>query len=244
MRKLNLTILVGLVVAVLGFALVFAYGSRVDSRVAEGRESVPVLVATATAAAGLTPAELTGMLEVRQVPKLYVADGALATLDDVQGQVLLAPLGVGGQLTAVQFGAPGVAGAVKPEPGRVALAVGVSLTPGVARYVTPGSSVDVFVTYTAGTEANAGRTKLFASGVKVLSVSVAEAVDAAESGDAPPADGGQVVAVLDLLPGDAEKVVNAATLGSLYLALASTTNGVETHLTPGATADDVVGSNR
>ena len=66
MRKLNLTILVGLVVAVLGFALVFAYGSRVDSRVAEGRESVPVLVATATAAAGLTPAELTGLLEVRE----------------------------------------------------------------------------------------------------------------------------------------------------------------------------------
>ncbi len=146
MRKLNVTILAGLLCALMGFVLVFAYGNRVDDRVADGRETVDVLVAAQGAAAGMTPAELGEVLVTRQVPRLYVAEGALSDLDDVVGQVLLGPLAKGAQVTAAQFGAPDVAGAVKPAKGRVALAVGVSLTPGVARYVTPGSAVDVFVT--------------------------------------------------------------------------------------------------
>lgn len=249
MRKLNVTILVGLLVALLGFALVFAYGSRVDSRVAAGKETVSVLVAATGAAAGLTPAELGEVLETREVPRLYVAEGALSSLEEVEGQVLLGPLAKGAQVTAAQFGAPGVAGAVKPAPGRVALAVGVALTPGVARYVTPGSRVDVFVTYEGGAAAGAegpdpitGRTKLFATGVKVMSVSVAAAEQAEDGGAA--ATSGQVVAVLDLAPAEAEKVVNAATLGSLYLALASNEGDAETHRTPGVTPENVVGSNR
>lgn len=247
MRKLNVTVLVGLLVALLGFALVFAYGNRVDSRVAEGKETVEVLVAASRAQAGLSPNELESVLEVREVPRLYVAEGALTSLEEVAGQVLLGPLAKGAQVTAAQFGSPDVAGAVKPEKGRVALAVGVSLTPGVARYVTPGSTVDVFVTYAGGgggaaEDPTTRRTKLFASGIKVMSVSVAEPQESSGEGQDPA--GGQVVAVLDLSPAEAEKVVNAATLGSLYLALASVDGEVEKHTTPGVTPEDVVGSNR
>lgn len=249
MRKLNMTIVAGLLVALLGFVLVFAYGSRVDSRVAEGKETVSVLVAASAATAGMTPAELGAVLETREVPRLYVAEGALSSLEEVADQVLLGPLAKGAQVTAAQFGAPGVAGMVRPTPGRLALAVGVSLTPGVARYITPGSRVDVFVTYESaaatgdGVNPTAQRTKLFATGVKVMSVSVAQREEAAE-GEGAPQEAGQVVAVLDLSPADAEKVVNAATLGSLYLALASDEGEPEKHTTTGVTPEDVVGSNR
>ena len=257
MRKLNVTVLIGLLVAIMGFGMVFAYGSRVDDRVAEGKRTVPVVVAVAALPVGAAVSSLTEkQVAVRQVPAAYVAQGALADLTSVKDQVLLGPVAPGAQLTATQFGTPGATGVLAPAKGRVALAIGVALTPGVARYITPGSAVDVFVTYgatgggggqgggqgggTGGGTAQAGQTKLFASGVGVLSVSAA---GAATDGGAAGGGDGQVVAVLDLSPREAEKVVNAATLGQIYLALASKSDGAP-HKTDGATPADVLGSNR
>lgn len=253
MRKLNITVLVGLIVAALGAGLVLVYGSRVDSRVAQGKETVPVLVAREALLPGSTAGDVGARLVVQQVPRLYVAEGALQDLSAVEGQVLLGPVGKGSQVTAAQFGEPGSTATVKVAKGRVALAVGVALTPGVARYVTPDSAVDVFVTYTGGAggaaagaagQSSQPRTKLFASGVRVMSVRVA-APEATAEGDAAPAAAtdGQVIAVLDLSPAEAEKVVNATTLGSIYLALTSSEDKAP-HKTRGATQDDVLGSNR
>lgn len=263
MRKLNVTILIGVLAALVGFVLVFGYGRNVDKRVADGKATTTVLVANEALAAGATPADLARKLVATKVPKAYVADGALTDLDAVKGKVLLGPVAKGGQLTRSQFGQPAAAGSVRPGKGRVALAVGVSLTPGVARYITAGSSVDVFVTYTqaaaaqptgSGTDSQAtiaGLTKLFASNVKVLSVTVAAPVDDANKknggslGTSSQTSTGEVVAVLDVTPADAEKLVNAATLGKLYLALSSLDGtGTTAHRTTGVTPKDVVDSNR
>jgi Flp pilus assembly protein CpaB len=245
MRKLNLTVLIGILVAALGFVLVLAYGRSVDKRVAKGKETTAVLVARQTVAAGTTAADAASAVESQKVPRQYVAEGALTSLDEVKGQVLLGPVGRGGQLTRNSFGLPDRAGAVKPSQGHIALAVGVALTPGVAHYVTPGSSVDVFVTYPAATtSAVGGMTKLFATGVKVLSVSVAEANGSDDKSGNTGAEATQVVAVLDVLPEDAEKIVNATTLGTLYLALSATDGSAVGHTTPGTRPSDVVGSNR
>ncbi|MCU1693558.1 MAG: Flp pilus assembly protein CpaB [Frankiales bacterium] len=257
MRKLNVTVLVGLLVALIGFGMVFVYGSRVDSRVAEGKQTVAVLVAGDAVQAGALASDLSAQVAVKKVPRLYVAEGALADLTGVQGKVLLGPLGKGTQLTAAMFGEPGSGTTVTAAKGRVALALGVALTPGVARYVTPGSAVDLFVTYSGGSAAGGGSsstgdtaaagastTKLFASGVRVMSVRVADPSGASDDAQAAPgADAGQVVAVLDLSPREAEKVVNATTLGSIYLALASSQDG-KPHTTGGVTPADVLGSNR
>ena len=190
----------------------------------------------------------------KDIPTAYVAEGALTDLQDVEGQVLLGPVGKDGQITKAMFGQPVDAGAVKPSEGKVALAVGVELSPGVARYLTPGSSVDVFVTYqttsAAGAKsASAGqstqRTKLFVSNVKVLSVSVATLPESSQDSTTSTSSATQVIAVLDLTPADAEKVVNASTLGSIYFALSSVDGSGQQHKTPqGVTPDDVVVSNR
>ncbi len=190
-------------------------------------------------------------LTATAIPQAYVADGAIDSLDNVKGQVLLGPLPKGGQLTSDQFGNPNNAGSVKPSKGKVALAIGVNLTPGVARYITPGSKVDVFVTYstTGGDNEQVGLTKLFLSNVKVMTVSIAALQastnkDSGDNNDGSQQPDTQVVAVLDVLPGDAEKLVNGATLGQLYLALSSAEGDGEVHKTQGATPNDVVGSNR
>lgn len=252
MRKLNIVILLGLVVALVGAGLVYVAGQRVEERVAEGKESVTVFVARNVLTEGTRGADLdTTDIEEQQVPRAFLPEGAVTDLADVSDKVLLGPVPKGAPLALAMFGQPTEAAAVRPTQGRLALAVGVDITPGVARYLTPGSVVDVFVTYPTGVGQRAAqRTKLFVSGVKVLSVSVAPPPAAREQEEE---DGAafaqdaerQVVAVLDLSPAQAEQVVNATTLGRLYLALSAVSGNGEQHRTPeGVSPDDVVTANR
>jgi len=256
MKKLNLAIAAGVVAALLGGGLILAYGRNVDAKIARGREMTPVLVATEALAAGTSGASLGTSTQLRQMPKAFLVTGALTSLDDVADKTLLAPIPSGAQITGSFFGEPDEVGSLKPSPGNVALAVGVDLVPGVARYITAPGIVDLFVTYTGGGGATAvagagqpaapaglatSRTKLFATGIKVMSVSVAPRPErgSGDSLEAPAAD--RVIAVLDVDPAEAERIVNSATLGSLYMGL----SGGERHATPtGATPDDVVRSNR
>jgi Flp pilus assembly protein CpaB len=260
MRKLNATLLLGIAVAVLGFGLVLTYGRTVQKRIADGRETTKVLVASDNLVTGTPAASLvTGKsVALADVPAAYVADGVLTSLDSVQGRVLLGPVPKGTQLSEGLFGTPSTAASVQPAAGNVALAVEVGLSPGVARYLSVGSVVDVFVTYTgSGSGGSAGasgagddsqsseRTKLFLSGTTVLAISGADRSQAAgkegEQASSSSSTGG-VIVVLDLSPQDAERVVNAVSVGQLYLGLSA--EGAR-HTTPtGATPDDVVSSNR
>lgn len=262
MRKLNTTILIGLLVAGLGFVLVFAYGNNVDDRVADGKATVDVLVATEALASGTTAGDLKDKVEKRAIPNEYLAQDVIKDLEEVKGLVLLGPIPADGQLTKAQFGQARDAGAVKPTKGNVALAIGVDITPGVARYITAGSTVDVFATYTAGSNTSntqqgsterdiaVKRTKLFASNIKVMSVTVAEVPDDnadnnKDSTQTPAETVVEVVAVLDVSPAEAEQIVNAQTLGEIYLALNSIDGTGEKHKTPtGVTPEQVVTANK
>lgn len=251
MRRLNFTIALGLVAALVGAVLVLTYGSNVEERIADGKKTIPVLVATGPIEAGATVESLADLTELRDIPTAYVAKGALNDLDALAGLVTAGPLSEESQLTATMFVAPQSLALLEPSKGNVAVAVQVGLSPGVARYLASGSFVDVFATYETvsggfvGTGVNAtNRTKLFLTGVKVLSVTIAapQTTTSDEDGAATSAAPvNEVVAVLEVSPEDAERLVNASTLGSLYLALS---NEGETHSTPeGVTPDDVVGSN-
>lgn len=239
MRKLNISIVIGALVAVLGAALVFAYGRSVDERIADGRRTVPVLVAAAALNKGTLAQDIGEGVAVKDVPQAYVPADALRDLASVQNLELLGPVPVGGQLSRGMFGSSQGADVVRPAKGSVALAISVGITPGVARYVSSGSIVDMFVTYSGG--AGAGRTKLFDSQVKVLSVTVAPPAGAAE-GEGGGQDAGQVLAVLEVVPDQAERIINATTLGSVYLALS--TAGEEHKTGAGATPADVVATTR
>ena len=249
MRKLNLSIVVGVVIAVLGAGIVVAYGQSVDNKVADGKNPVAVLVADSDLEAGTAASELASKVRVEQVPSAFVADGALRSTDGLSampdGTVLSGPLARGAQLTARSFADAAVAGNVRPAEGHVAISVQTDLSPGVARYLSVGSSVDVFATSREVRDAAgkltvaSSRTKLFVSNVKVLAVSVAEVDEDSETDDSTLVD--KVVVLLDMKPSDAEKLVNATTLGQIYLA--ETTSGQHSTST-GTVPTDVVKSNR
>ncbi len=256
MRKLNLTIAAGLVAAILGGGLVLAYGRGIDKKIADGRETVSVLVATSPLEAGATAEEIRTRVETQEIPRAFVADSALSSLEDAAGMSLSGPVTKGSQLTQGQFVGAKDLTVLKPSNGHVALAVGVDISPGVARYLEAGSVVDVFATY-RGVQADArgasgtqdaqdaasggatNRTKLFATGIKVLSVRIAPSQESDEEGSNSGSPGEDVIVLLDLMPRDAEKVVNAVTLGEIYLAMSDGSK----HVTPtGTTPDDVVGT--
>lgn len=263
MRKLNITILVGLVVAVLGFGMVFAYGRNVDEKVADGRATRSVLVASGPIQAGASADQLAGAVRVEQIPAAYVPETALSDLSQVAGTFALGPIASGAQLSSTSFGTQAQAtaaqggGAVTPSKGKVAVAISTDLTQGVANYITAGSTVDLFVTYggssatavgsgttSSAARATTDRTKLFVSGVKVLSVTSASAPSTVADGTtaANPGSVNGVLSVLDLSPTDAERVINATLNGRVYMALS--TNGVINRTPVGASANDVLTNNR
>ncbi|HVT63926.1 MAG TPA: RcpC/CpaB family pilus assembly protein [Mycobacteriales bacterium] len=254
MRKLNITVIVGIVVALIGAGIVFAYGHNVDHKISSGKQTVSVLVADEFLGSGMTAGDVVSHVHVAQIPSAYVVKNAIGDTSNLSSNqassaVLSGAVPEGGQLSYNDFTAAGQSGRLAPSKGNVALSVETPLSSGVARYLQPGQMVDAFVTYGGGGGASgssniASRTKLFASGVKVLSVTVAQPSNTNNSSDnsdnaATPT--GSVIVLLDLSPVNAEKVVNAVTLGSIYLAY--TTNAHDT--TPsGATPDSVVRSNR
>lgn len=255
MRKLNITVFVGIVVALIGAGLVFVYGHNVSSKISGGKRTVAVLVADQPLGAGMTAADVASHVHVAQIPSAYVVKNAIAapsslTSAQASSAVLVGAVPQGGQLSTNEFATAAASGRLAPSKGDIALSIETPLSSGVARYLQPGQLVDVFVTYAnggsgasaGGSSAVAGRTKLFASGVKVLSVSVAQpSSNGANSGTTSSAPDGSVIVLLDLSPVNAEKVVNAVTLGSIYLAYTANPSDK----TPsGATPNDVIRSNR
>src|SRR3954467_9779826 len=121
MRKLNVSIIVGVVIAVLGAGIVVAYGQSVDKRIASGKNPVAVVVADSDFDAGTSASELTSRVHVEQVPSAFVPAGALDTLQALKsvpkGAVLTGPVARGAQLTDRSFADAATAGRVKPSPG-------------------------------------------------------------------------------------------------------------------------------
>lgn len=251
MRKLNVSVVVGVIVAVLGAGIVVAYGQSVDKRAAAGKNPVSVLVADSDLAAGTPVSQVESSVHVVKMPSSYAVDGALSDAQSLPSTVgshavLTGPLAKGGQLSRSSFADTAVAGHVNPSPGHVAISVETDLSPGVARYLAVGSIVDVFATYhdirdqSGKLTSASNRTKLFASGVKVLAISVAQEPSGNKSSDST-ALMDKVVALLDMSPTVAERLVNATTLGDIYLAV--TASGHDTTPT-GVLPTDVVTSNR
>jgi Flp pilus assembly protein CpaB len=247
MRKLNITIIVGIVVAIIGAGLVFYYGHNVDNKISDGKHTVSVLVADEVLGTGMSAGDVVSHVHVAQIPDAYVVKNAIAatsslTASGAQSAVLVGSVPQGGQLSYADFANAATASHLAPSKGNVALSVETPISSGVARYLQPGQLVDVFATYSS---TNSQATKLFVSGVKVLSVTIADpttdSTNNNNNGDASTTPSGSVVVLLDLSPRDAQKVVNAVSAGSIYLAYTTSSNDKT------ATTDDstsVLASNR
>lgn len=147
MGRRSILLIVAVVIAALGATMVFLYVQSVDAKAEKASESVDVLAATAQIEAGesIEDAQEAGKLDSVAVPRKNVVPGALTDTGGLEGMIALATIYVGEQIIPGQFGKTGTSQTITIPDGTMAISVQVDDPSRVAGFVTPGSSVAVFV---------------------------------------------------------------------------------------------------
>lgn len=247
-----------LVVAVLlGLFAAFAavnYIESARSTIEAEEQPVEVLVAQQDLPAGLSAEELSAEEYVALVdmPRRYVADGAVSSFAAIEGKLLTVPLTKGEQITSARFSLPTEAGLAFAVPeDYVAVALPNTAPRGVAGLIRPGDSVVVYATFEPGTELEEAVTKLILPKARVLAVGsrityTPETTedDADDAGSLAGARAGSdseipITLTLALSPADAEKLIFAQEEGRVWLGLLGS-GTTEVPATPGQRFPSVI----
>lgn len=151
MARRSMLLIVAVVIAALGTAMIVLYVQGIDDRASAGQELVEVLTATEIIDAGETvsAAQEAGKFEAKQVRRDDMVDGALDGTESITDLVALGAIYPGEQIISARFGTlDDVENLVIPDD---KMAVSVELTDfeRVAGFVNPGSEVAIFGTAAA-----------------------------------------------------------------------------------------------
>lgn len=148
MARRSMLLVVAIVIAALGTALIVLYVRGIDARATEGQELVEVLTAAEVIDAGesVEHAQAAGKLEIREVTRESAADGALSSARSIEDLVALSEVYPGEQILAAKFGEPGGVSSLTIPDDKMAVSVELTDPARVAGFVRPGSDVAIFVT--------------------------------------------------------------------------------------------------
>jgi len=257
MRTKVVILVVALVLGGLAAVLAAQYLTQARSTIEAESEPIEVLVAQEDIPRGLSAEELLAndLITLEEVPRRFVASGAISSEKAIEGRVLADPLSAGEQITDGRFELPSTAGLAYSIPGELmGLSIPVDEVQGVSGLVKPGDHVALFVTFDeGGAQGDPPITKLILKDAKVLAVGAAlraensgEAQDNQDGGalnatrqdDATAADLNARTLTLALTALDAEKIVYCEELGSVWASLLPATAGAVPE-TPGRTRDNI-----
>jgi pilus assembly protein CpaB len=151
MDRRRILLVVAVLVAALGAAMVFLYTKGADNRAAQKYQSVEVLRATGVINPGekIEDALAANKIALQPVASDAVLDGAQTSTDALTGTVALTTIYPGEQIIAAKFGtSASVQSALQIPDGDVAGSYNLTDTGRVAGFVNPGSTVAVFWTGT------------------------------------------------------------------------------------------------
>jgi pilus assembly protein CpaB len=214
MRRQRMLFTGGLLLGLLGAALTLTYVRGVEARARSKGEMVPAYVATQSIPAGTSGSVLTDLVERRDIPKAYVAPGAVGSIDQVAGEFALREIPAGDTLTAGDFGTAGetVSRLAIPR-GYEAVAVATTVDGGLAEYAAPGDTVSVYATFRGPHPI----TRKILANVTVLATRPNPEQAPKITGGASP--NGTQLLVLALKPKQAQRLVFGQELGSLWFSL-------------------------
>jgi len=237
MGRRVLVVLAAVVVALIGVVAVVVYAQGADARAVADQQPQTVYIAKALVPAGTTAAEAvaTGLIVPTQVAAKGLPLGALSTVDAATGKLLaLTDIAPGEFVTASRFGTtPLGQKAIQVPDGQIAISLTLSDPARVGAFVSPGSHIVIYDTYTpavaaAGTTAAAAgaaatkQTRVLLDDVLVIAMGSATLTPpAATAGAAQPAAAGALVTVA-LPPATAAKLVHGIQTGTLYAGLRGT----------------------
>jgi len=239
-------VIVALVLGASAAAATYGYLEGLRRAAEAGSQMTEVLVASQDIPRGASADDLmsSGAVERVRMPQRYVAAGAISSARAVSDRILAVPVSKGEVLTTGRFQYPSEAGLAYNVPKDfVAIAVPVDENSGVAGLVKPSDRVVVFATVAPKGGNGEDRTRVIIPGARVLAVGRSTGTE--PTATTTPQRQGSVLAAqrskasdldamknvtLALSAEDAEKVVLAAEVGSVWLALLPAT---ESEATPG-----------
>lgn len=240
MDRRRILLVVAVVVALLGTALVYLYVRGADARAEERFDTVNALVAVAPIEAGETidDAATNGKLQLEPVARDYLLPGYQTSVESLSGSVAVVRILPGEQIVSDKFGSEvesGPGGLVIPK-GMLAISVSLTDTGRVAGFVNPGSNVAIFLN---GTDPNSGQnfTRLLLEEVEVIAVgstSTTQTTTTTPEGTQTTEQLPQTLLTLALKQADAEKVMLSQTTGELAFAVLTEDSTVNPG--PGVTA--------
>jgi pilus assembly protein CpaB len=261
LKRRILTITVAVLLAAVGTVSVLIYVHQANTRAVQGMQAVSVIVAKGSIPSG-TPAgqaERTGLLGSQTLPAGSVpADAVHSITPDLAGLVTSSPIQSGQLLTrAMLVAASQVTGGVAIPRGMIAVTIQMCLPEAVAGYISAGSYVAVFDTWSSKSlnvqetcnvshqvqAVGTVHTSIVLTKVEVLSVGQAPASNqgtssstGALSADSPSSASSQgtVLVTLAVRQPDAERLIQLDEAGLPYLALltSSSQTGLDTTTAP------------
>lgn len=224
MDRRRILLVVAVLVAALGSALVFLYTKGADTRAEKKFDTVEVLEATATIDPGekFEDAQAAGKLALKAVSKDALLDGYQTTTDSLGGTVSLGTIYPGEQIISAKWGvSAAVQSSLQIPDGMMASSVNLTDPGRVAGFVNPGSEVAVFL---SGTDQQTGQpfTRLLLDRVTVLGVGSTTPVSTTttdQSGASTTEQLPRTLITLALNQQQVEKVTYGASNGELSFAL-------------------------
>lgn len=245
MKSRLLILVAAIVLGIVAAVMTARYLDDASARLSAEAQPVQVMVATQDVPRGMTAEEMLaeGYAELQEVPRRYVADGAVSSETMIEGKVLATSLSGGEQITAARFRYPTAVGLSYTIPeGFVAVSISADDVKCVGGMLKPGDYVLIAATLDPGPEGEGAETRVMLPKVKVLAVG-----EQTDPDPAPATTNTQQTATitgnnnsnneeratsltvtLALSPADVEKLVFAEEQGKVRLALLpATATGVE-----------------
>jgi pilus assembly protein CpaB len=233
MGRRKILLVVAVVVAAMGAALVFVYARGAENRAADKFETIDVLVVKTAIERGesANSAYETGKIDIQRVPQAQVLAGATADGTAFTDQYALTSMFPGEQLIPEKFGGADEVEAETTLPipeGMVAISVSLSDTARVGPFIRPGARVGVFLTGTLPPQ-NVPTTKLLMRDLLVLATgSTTTVATPADDVEATPTEQlPNTLFTLAVTQKEAEKILFAQGLGELAFALANANSGLK-----------------
>jgi pilus assembly protein CpaB len=231
MARRTVLLVAAILVAALGADLVGVYVLTVTHTDGARQQPVEVLVAKKVSPAGTTGAAAAadGALEKKTIPRDAVASSdVLGDIQSVADLVTNSPIFPGEQILKAKFGKPGdTTRLTLSDDGTLAVSISLSDPNRVDGYVIPGSDVAVFLTTKSGTKLLLPRATVIAVGSRTL---VPSSGQNASQSDAS-------VVTFGVSQADAQKLIYAQSVGTLYLGLLSKDSTVDSKLPATSTAN-------
>ncbi|WP_181310607.1 Flp pilus assembly protein CpaB [Nocardioides campestrisoli] len=229
MDRRKLLLVVAVVVALFGTALVYLYVESADNRAAEQYDTVEVLTAVSPIVTGETIADAAngGKIQRQSLPRNTVLPSAVTTIDSLEGLAANTNIYPGEQIVPEKFGGVGESSALPIPNGKLAVSVQLTDTARVSGFVSAGSDVAVWLNGT-GPEGQPF-TRLLLPEVKVLAAGSTTLVSTTSTDQTGAETTEQLPRTLLTLAVDqaqAEKLMFAATNGELSFGLRTGTTKI------------------